>query len=59
MSPTDKKLTKRAKDLAQKFVGDCQALFDSGDMHDALYDSEVMQALVMTQAYAEDVGDVA
>jgi hypothetical protein len=54
MGASDKQLTKRAKDLAAKFVADCQALFDDDAMTEALYDGEVMSSLVMAQGWADD-----
>ena len=52
-----KDLEARAKKLAAKFAEDCQALFDSPDMNDAVYEGEVMQALVMAQSWANDVAE--
>ena len=49
------RLQAKAKQLARKFYDDVQALFDDPAMTDEIYDSEVMQALVGAQVYAEDV----
>lgn len=48
-------LVRRAKRLAAKFYAEAQEIFDDANMTDAIYDGEVMQALVAAQGYAEDV----
>lgn len=53
------RLQAKAKQLARKFYDDAQALFDDAAMTDEIYDSEVMQALVGAQGYAEDVMNAA
>lgn len=51
------RLQAKAKQLARKFYDDAQALFDDPAMTDEIYDSEVMQALVGAQGYAEDAAN--
>lgn len=57
MNHAQKQLLRKAKRLAAEFRNDCQAVFDDPNMDDALYNSNVMQALLMAQEYADDVGD--
>lgn len=54
MNTQEKKLARKAKKLADKFYEEAQALFDSPDMTDDLYDSDVMQALLGAQGYADE-----
>lgn len=52
-------LERKAKALAQKFYDDCQELFDSPEMTDALYDGDTFQALQNAQNEASEVLDEA
>lgn len=47
-------LVRAAKKLASKFYEDAQAIFDSEHMTDELYETEVMQALLGAQGYADE-----
>jgi hypothetical protein len=50
-------LERRARQLAKRFVDDVQVLFDDDGMIDEIYDGDVMQALAVAQAYAEDLAE--
>lgn len=54
MNEKEKALELRVAKLCRKFFDEVQAVFDSGEMTDAVYDGAVMQAAVSAQGYAED-----
>jgi len=57
MKTQDKATEAKVRKLCQKFYDDLQAVFDSADMNEAVYDGAVCQAAVMAQGYAEDAAN--
>lgn len=53
-----KLLHTKARRLAAKFVAEAQQIFDDERMTDAIYDSDVMQALLLAQQEAELVAEL-
>lgn len=50
-----KKLRADAIALVEKFYNDCQELFDNDGMDDALYESDLFQALLQLQIEASEI----